>query len=68
MYEKELVEEMNRDRDAHGKKPFDDDDVYDEKYDCYICPNNKTLRYSTTNREGYRSIKARLTIVRNIPI
>ena len=28
--------------------------VYDEHYDCYICPNDKILSYSTTNREGYR--------------
>ena len=24
--------------------------VYDEYYDCYICPNNKILKYTTTNR------------------
>lgn len=32
--------------------------VYDEYYDCYICPNNEILRYSTTNREGYREYKS----------
>lgn len=32
--------------------------VYDEYYDCYICPNNKILSYSTTNREGYREYKS----------
>lgn len=32
--------------------------VYDEYYDCYLCPNNKTLKYSTTNREGYREYKS----------
>ena len=32
--------------------------VYDEYYDCYICPNNKVLSYSTTNREGYREYKS----------
>lgn len=26
--------------------------VYDEYYDRYICPNNKTLEYTTTNRQG----------------
>ena len=31
--------------------------VYDEYYDCYICPNNKILNYSTTNRNGYREYK-----------
>ena len=28
--------------------------VYDECYDCYICPNEKILEYSTTNCTGYR--------------
>lgn len=32
--------------------------VYDEYYDCYICPNDQTLRYSTTNRQGYREYKS----------
>lgn len=32
--------------------------VYDEYYDCYICPVNKILSYSTTNREGYREYKS----------
>lgn len=32
--------------------------VYDEYYDCYICPNDKILKYSTTNREGYREYKS----------
>lgn len=32
--------------------------VYDEYYDCYICPNDKILRYSTTNRDGYREYKS----------
>lgn len=32
--------------------------AYDEYYDCYICPENKILSYSTTNREGYREYKS----------
>lgn len=32
--------------------------VYDEYYDCFICPNNKVIPYSTTNREGYREYKS----------
>lgn len=32
--------------------------VYDEYYDCYICPSNQVLKYSTTNREGYREYKS----------
>ena len=34
------------------------DYVYDEYYDCTICPANEILRYSTTNREGYREYKS----------
>ena len=32
--------------------------VYDEYYDCYICPNNERLKYSTTNREKYKEYKS----------
>ena len=32
--------------------------VYDEHYDCYVCPNDQTLSYSTTNRDGYREYKS----------
>lgn len=32
--------------------------VYDEYYDCYLCPNNEVLPYRTTNREGYREYKS----------
>lgn len=41
--------------------------VYDEYYDCYICPNNQILRYSTTNREGYREYKSNPEICQNCP-
>ena len=34
------------------------DYVYDEYFDCYLCPNNQVLKYSTTNREGYREYKS----------
>lgn len=33
--------------------------VYDEYCDCYICPNNQILSYSTTNRDGYKEYKSR---------
>ncbi len=32
--------------------------VYDEYNDCYICPNNEVLKYTTTNREGYKEYKS----------
>ena len=41
--------------------------IYDEHYDCYICPNNKLLTYSTTNREGYREYKSKSSDCENCP-
>jgi len=32
--------------------------VYDEFYDCIICPEYRILKYRTTNREGYREYKS----------
>lgn len=32
--------------------------VYDEYYDCIVCPGNQVLSYSTTNREGYQEFKS----------
>ena len=32
--------------------------VYDKYFNCYICPNNVPLKYSTTNRDGYREYKS----------
>lgn len=32
--------------------------AYDEYYDCYVCPNNKVLSYSTTDRNGYKQYKS----------
>lgn len=34
------------------------DYAYDEYYDCYVCPNNAVLKYSTTNRDGYKEYKS----------
>ena len=41
--------------------------VYDEYYDCYICPNDQILKYSTTNREGYREYKSDPSICAGCP-
>jgi transposase len=41
--------------------------VYDEYYDCIICPNNQVLKYSTTNREGYREYKSNPKVCKNCP-
>ena len=44
------------------------DYAYDEEYDCYICPNNKVLSYTTTTREGYRQYKSDQNDCMNCPI
>ena len=41
--------------------------VYDEYYDCYICPNNQVLKYSTTNRDGYKEYKSDKKTCANCP-
>ena len=41
--------------------------VYDEYYDCMICPEYHTLTYSTTNRDGYREYKSNPETCKNCP-
>lgn len=41
--------------------------VYDEHYDCYLCPNDQVLKYSTTNRDGYREYKSNPAICKSCP-
>lgn len=41
--------------------------IYDEYFDCYICPNNQILKYSTTNRDGYREYKSDNSKCENCP-
>ena len=41
--------------------------VYDEYYDCILCPENQVLKYSTTNRDGYREYKSNPAICRECP-
>ncbi|WP_253806243.1 IS1182 family transposase [Geobacillus thermodenitrificans] len=43
------------------------DFVYDEYFDCYLCPNDQVLSYSTTNREGYREYKSDPAVCRSCP-
>ena len=43
------------------------DYVYDEEYDCYICPDAKVLNYTTTTREGYRQYKSDPEDCKNCP-
>lgn len=42
--------------------------VYDEFYDCILCPANQVLQYSTTNREGYREYKSDPAVCRECPM
>lgn len=42
--------------------------VYDEYYDCVLCPQNKVLSYATTNREGYREYKSKPYLCVNCPV
>ena len=41
--------------------------VYDEFYDCVICPEYQILKYATTNRDGYREYKSDPRICANCP-
>ena len=41
--------------------------MYDEHFDCIICPEYQVLKYSTTNKEGYREYKSDPNICRNCP-
>ena len=41
--------------------------VYDEYYDCIICPEYHPLRYATTNRDGYREYKSDSKICAGCP-
>ncbi len=41
--------------------------VYDEYYDCVICPEYQVLRYSTTNRDGYREYRSDPNICASCP-
>ena len=41
--------------------------IYDEAYDCYICPANEILSYSTTNRDGYQEYKSDPKVCEHCP-
>ena len=42
--------------------------VYDEYYDCVLCPQDKVLSYATTNREGYREYKSKSCVCKSCPV
>ena len=50
-YEAELLKEINEDREAHGKKPFEDDDDDDKPEG-----NSKERNRSKYNRSRIRNV------------
>ncbi|WP_110927143.1 IS1182 family transposase [Bacillus massiliglaciei] len=44
------------------------DYVYDEYYDCYLCPEGQVLKYSTTTKEGKRQYKSNPVQCANCPL
>ena len=53
----ELLSTYSRPKTKEGSFPKHEY-VYDEQYDCYLCPANEVLSYRTTNRDGYREYKS----------
>ncbi|WP_059171254.1 IS1182 family transposase [Bacillus sp. FJAT-27445] len=43
------------------------DYVYDEYYNCYLCPEGQELKYTTTTKEGYRQYKSNPAICASCP-
>ncbi len=53
--EREIYGVIGYSRPAHRPGYLRKSDyVYDEYYDCYLCPNDQVLSYRSTTREGYR--------------
>jgi transposase/transcription elongation factor Elf1 len=46
------------------KKDF----VYDDYFDCYLCPNNQPLVFSTITREGYRTYNSNPKFCMSCPL
>ena len=42
--------------------------VYDEHYDCYLCPEGQVLNYRTTTKEGYRQYASTPSICATCPV
>lgn len=53
----------------NGKKGFfrPYEYIYDEFYDCVICPENQILPYRTTNRDGFKEFASDKKICANCP-
>jgi len=44
------------------------DYIYDEYYDCYLCPEGQILKYSTTTKDGKRQYKSNPTQCATCPL
>ncbi len=53
----ELLSTYNRPKTQKGFYPKSAY-IYDEYYDCYLCPADDVLTYHTTDREGYREYQS----------
>ncbi|MGN7408366.1 IS1182 family transposase, partial [Sporosarcina sp. SAFN-010] len=42
--------------------------VYDEHFDCYLCPEGQVLNYRTTTKEGYRQYASAPSICASCPV
>lgn len=42
--------------------------IYDEHYDCYLCPRDEVLSYRTTGRDGLREYRSDPKTCRNCPL
>jgi hypothetical protein len=59
LFIKEIIWALPYTRPSTKKGFFRKQDyVYDEYFDCYLCPSGELLKYSTTNKEGYREYKS----------
>jgi len=56
-------------KQPYGKKGFfrSKDFVYDEYYNCVLCPHNQVLPYVTTTKGGYRQFKSNPAICVSCP-
>ena len=53
IYKPCLIHSVQKTYDYEGR-PRMVEYVYDEHFDCILCPEYQPLQYSTTNRDGYR--------------
>ncbi|WP_432443740.1 hypothetical protein [Peribacillus frigoritolerans] len=62
LFKKEIIPALHY---THPRTNFRKQDYVDEYIDCYLCPLGELLKYSTTNKEGYREHKSPNTSVQH---